>query len=138
MEKSARKTWMGVIAVVVLALAGYRTFFASGAKVDLPDTYRCYGVCLHCGEEAVGDYKTGDPPPYVCQACGERTVLPWWFCYDCGYRFIPQLVASDDGLPHPTPYPFCTHCGCRSVTAWDADDPGLAPEGDAKLPKWPE
>jgi len=137
MEQSKRNFWLGVVAVVLFAFAGYRVFFGGAKKVQLPDTYAGSGVCLACNEENLVVYKAKQSQPFQCEACGEQAVYLWWFCNECGYRFVPELVREPGRLPYPTPYPVCTHCNCSGITGWDRDNPNMAPKGDAKLPKWP-
>jgi predicted RNA-binding Zn-ribbon protein involved in translation (DUF1610 family) len=137
MQGSKRNLWLGIIAAVVLAFAGYRLLFGGSKKVVIPDEFAGSGVCLACGEEALVVFKRGQSQPFRCEACGQEAVYLWWFCNDCGYRFIPELIREPGKLPYPTPYPVCTHCNCNNITGWDADNPNMAPEGDAPLPEWP-
>jgi hypothetical protein len=137
MDGSKRNMWLIVVAVVLFAFAGYRVFFGASSKLDLPDTFTGYGVCLACREEAIVIYKRGVRGPFRCEACGEQAVYLWWFCNDCGYRFIPELIRKPGEPPRPTPYPYCTHCSCNSISGWDPEDPSQFPEGDARLPQWP-
>ena len=139
MEQSNKKVWLSVVAVVVLGFAGYRLFFRSTEAYSYPDRFTGHGVCLACGQESTIEYPAMSQPPYECQGCGEKTVYLWWFCDDCRYRFIPDLVPGKPGEPpKPNPYPVCTHCRCMHITSWDPDNPYQAPEGDAPLPKWPQ
>lgn len=137
MDDSKRKLWLGIITVVLFAFAGYRVFFGASGKPKLPDTFTGYGVCLACGQDAIVIYKKGESAPFACEACGDQAVYLWWFCNDCGYRFIPELIRQPGEPPRPTPYPYCTHCSCNNVSGWDPEDPSQGPEGDAKLPRWP-
>ena len=137
MENSKRKLWLGGLAVVLFAFAGYRVFFGASRKPVLPDTFTGYGVCLSCKQDAIVVYKKGENEPFTCQACGDEGVCLWWFCNDCGYRFIPELIREPGEPPRPTPYPVCTHCSCNAVSGWDPENPLQAPEGDANLPNWP-
>jgi hypothetical protein len=137
MAQSKRNTWLGIIAAILIAFAGYRLFFGASQRVDLPDTFTGHGVCLACEEESLIVYQKGEREPFPCEACGQRSVYAWWFCDDCRHRFVPELVRQPDEPPRPTPFPYCTRCGCRGVAGWEPDNPYMAPEGDAELPKWP-
>ena len=137
MENSNRKVWLTIISVTVLVVAGYRLIFGSTGKPKLPDTYTAYGICLACKQEATILHQKDDPQPFLCQGCGEQAVYTWWYCNDCRYRFIPELIRTPGEPPHPTPYPTCTHCSCNSVSGWDPENPDQARGHDAKLPKWP-
>lgn len=137
MEDSKRKVWLTVIVVVLFAFAGYRIFFGGTRKPQIPDEFTGYGVCLACGQEAAAVFRKEEVQPFHCQACGEDAVYLWWFCNDCGYRFVPELVREPGQPPRPTPFPYCTHCACNSVSGWDPDNPAHGPENDAKLPPWP-
>jgi DNA-directed RNA polymerase subunit RPC12/RpoP len=137
MQQSKRNLWLGGIAVVLLAFAAYRVFSGTSGKPDLPDRYTGYGVCLACGQDLTVVYEKDQAQPLRCDACGEEAVYLWWFCNDCRYRFIPELIREPGQPPRPTPYPVCTHCNCTAVAGWNPDNPNMVPEGQARLPRWP-
>ena len=137
MEQSKRNAWLGVIAAAVLAFAGYRVFFKSDKAFSYPDEFTATGVCLHCGQTVTFSFAAGAKPPYHCEGCGEDAVYPWWYCEDCHYRFVPEMIREPGQPPRPNPYPTCTHCGCPNVSGWDSENPYQVPDGDAKLPPWP-
>ncbi len=138
MDQQKRNVAIAVVAVVIIAFAGYRVLTArSGGAMKFPDEFTAAGICLNCKQETTITFHPGEKPPYHCEGCGEDAVYPWWFCNDCKYRFIPELIRKPGQPPRPTPYPVCTHCGCADVSGWDPDNPYQVPQGDAPLPKWP-
>jgi DNA-directed RNA polymerase subunit RPC12/RpoP len=137
MEQSKRNMLLGGVAAILLAFAGYRVFFGATGKPELPDMYTSYGICLACGQEATVVHSKDQREPFHCEACGHDAVYSWWFCDDCRYRFIPELIRRPGEPPRPTPFPVCTHCNCKGVAGWDPENPNMVPEGQAKLPEWP-
>ena len=138
MSKNQRNVVLGVLAVAAIAYAGYRIM--RGGKAQSLQTVRNftgYGVCLNCKQEAIVTFGANELPPYHCEACGEDAFYLWWYCRECKYRFIPDLIRKPGQPPRPNPYPRCTHCGCSDVCGWDPDNPYQVPQGDAPLPKWP-
>ncbi len=137
MNPKQRNALLAAVAVVLLAVAGFRMLRSSGNAIENIRTYTGYGVCLACKQESVVSYGVNESQPLRCEACGEQAFYLWWYCNECKYRFIPDLVRKPGQPPRPNPYPRCTHCGCADVSGWDPENPYQTPAGDAELPDWP-
>ncbi len=137
MTTSQRNGLLVGSAVVALAVAA--VLFARGRTAgQLPSQYTTRGICLACQKESESRHALTDIPPFVCPHCGKAAVYPWYYCYDCKKRFVPDLVRMEPGRPLRVPtWTSCPCPNCRSaqVTQWDPSFQGQA-AGDAPLPKW--
>ena len=127
-----------LIGVAVVALAVAVTLMArSRIAGSTPTQYTVRGICLACQAEAETTQPLAAEPPFVCPKCGKQAVYPWFFCYDCQKRFIPDLVRPRPSEPLRIPsWPSCPCSNCRSTHVGQYDPLLHNPVGDAPLPKW--
>ena len=123
----------------MLAIAVY--FFSTRAspEAQYPAEYTSRVVCLETHEESKVTSKMTERAPFVNPKTGRRTLYPWYFCYNCKYRFVPTPIPSADGEAPGLPIaPTCPHCGSSHAASWVPSDPDQAnPVGTAELPKVP-
>jgi hypothetical protein len=130
---------LGAAAVVMLAIAAYLFATHRSSEAQYPSHYTVQTVCLATGEEFPVTSKVTEREPYANPKTGRRTLFPWYFCYNCKYRFVPTPIPSAGGEPPRLPMvPTCPHCGNQGGSSWDPSDPAQAhPAGTAPLPKVP-
>ncbi|MFN0135819.1 MAG: hypothetical protein ACKVS9_06840 [Phycisphaerae bacterium] len=129
---NSKAVGLSILAIVVFGLAGWRILAGSG-ELKMSKTFTAQGICLSCKTEGTVEYAAKTVPPYKCASCDAESFYSFWYCMDCQYRFVPDLMK--DAPRRPVPYPVCLHCNCKTVSAWI---PELMPQrGDAKLPKYP-
>ncbi|MBI5865303.1 MAG: hypothetical protein HZB38_12495 [Planctomycetes bacterium] len=129
-----KNVWLGIIAVLALTAAGW-VFFSQPKKFKLAGEFATTGVCLSCKADGQAVFKKGEYEPLKCPSCGDVAFYSWWYCNECGYRFVPDLMKDGSNAPKPNPFSKCAHCNCQSVAKFDPEF--HAPHGDARLPKWP-
>lgn len=125
------------VAILLLAFAAWRLTGRRSGKLNLSRPVLQPAVCLNCQQEIDVERPFGEAPPYKCPACDQRTACPWWYCYDCHWRFVPELRKTEDGRVRPEGNPVCTHCGCANVSEWYPASGTQTPMGDAPLPHLP-
>lgn len=137
MSQPQRNVVLGAIAVAAIVVA--IVLFARGGAQSraVPKDYTIEGVCLACREEAQITQPLGEYAPFPCPHCGKQAVYPWFYCYDCNRRFVPELVRPEPNGPLRLPMgPRCTACRSNHVGQYDPQWPTQHPIGDAPLPKW--
>lgn len=141
MSQSQRNVLLGGIAVVLIAVAAVVYATRTRPSFRVPDQFGFKGVCLACSQESDATQAANESPPALCPHCGKAALYPWFFCYDCQKRFVPDLVRPQSDGPLRLPaWPKCPCRGCRSgnVGPWDPEMPTQQPVGDVPLPKWEE
>jgi hypothetical protein len=137
-DPQRRNLILGGVAAGLIVLAVILLVVIPRGKAELPQEKIVHGVCLACREHAQLRVPLRELEPYECPECGERAVYQWWFCFECKYRFVPNLVRPAGGGPPHVPFaPACPNCKGNMCGAWVADDPAYQPAGEAELPKWP-
>jgi hypothetical protein len=139
MSTGKKNMVLGAAAVVLLAAAAALVFTRGGsARAKYPTGYVVQGVDLETKADVTIHASNKETAPYVNPATGKRTVYPWFFCEECKWRFVPDLVPRPGGGPPKLPMiAACPKCG-RSGTPWMPEDPEQAhPAGDAPLPAMP-
>ena len=139
MSYQRRNLVLSIVAVVCLvaALVVFLRTRGRGGNV-FADEYMSPCVCLACQLECEIHHGPQDLVPFKCPNpdCGQVAAYPWYFCYDCKKRFVPQPLMREPGGPLRPPENIrCTACGSGNVTQWG---PWIEeqPVGDAPLPKW--
>ena len=137
MSTGQRNLLLGGIAIAALAVSV--VLFARGRSAGaLPNQYSIRGICLACQKESQSTHGLTEEPPFVCPHCGKQAVYPWFYCFECQKRFVPDLARPGPGQPLRFPsWPSCPCPNCRSSRVGQFD-PALQPTplGDAPLPKW--
>ena len=137
MTSRRRNLILGGIALVCFAVAGY-VFVATGSsRGPAPGEYIEHCICLACQQEVVLRHGADEIAPYRCPHCGQAAVYSWYYCYDCGKRFVPKPLMREPGGPlRPPATVICGACGSRNVCAYVPELLSEEPKGNAPLPKW--
>ena len=138
MNQQTRNFVLGAVAIVALGAAAFLYARGSGGGSMLPREYKMKGVCLACQKEGEYTIAARTAAPYKCKECGKEAVYPFYYCFNCKKRFVPDLVRLQPGgplrLPPETKCP-CPTCQSTDIGQWVADAT-QAPTGTAPLPKW--
>ncbi len=126
--------FLGAILIIAVAASGF--FFVRAQRAgQLEEGRETAGVCLACEQEVVVKHRFDEGAPFNCSACGEKAVFPWMFCYECNYKFVPDLeMLPGTNEPNFPLQPQCRHCKCYQVTYYDKAFFGDQVAGHAKLP----
>jgi hypothetical protein len=138
MEQGKRNVVLGGVALVAIAIAVV-VFAKTSTKAGPSKTVQVNGICLSCQKEAQINVPTAVRPPYTCPACNKSALYAWFYCQQCGKRFIPTLERREANGPLRIAIECrCPACGSTEVTPWDPTDPEQPDKGTATLPKWSE
>ena len=129
-----KNIWLAVVAAIVLGIAAWR-YFGGPKEFKIATEFRTQGVCLACKAETEASYKRGESEPLSCPTCKERAFYSWWYCNECHYKFVPDLMKDGTNAPKPNPFAKCPHCNCPSVAKFDPEF--QSPKNTVPLPKWP-
>lgn len=138
MSGQTRNLLLGGLAVTITGAAGYFFFSNRGSSGAVSaTTYEFRGACLACKQPVQTTQHFDENFPLKCPKCGQAAVYPWYYCYQCKKRFVPELDRSGSGPPRVPMGPRCTACGSDNVGLWVEKMTTQQPTGDATLPKWP-
>lgn len=129
-----KNVWLGVAGVLALGLAGWR-FFSTDKQFKMATEFKTNGVCLVCKADNEAVFRKGENEPLKCPSCSEQAFYSWWYCNECHYRFVPDLLKDGTNTPKPNPFAKCAHCNCPSVAKFDPEFHTV--KNSAPLPKWP-
>ncbi|MFO0838226.1 MAG: hypothetical protein U1D55_06830 [Phycisphaerae bacterium] len=137
MDDRQRRTLIVALALLLIS-AIVVLFFWTRAPRAIPREYTTSGICLACKRSTLAKHPAKATFPIRCPSCGDDAFYPWYFCYQCNYRFVPAL-AKIPGEPPRLPITIqCPKCRTTNVGALFALDERQAnPAGDLPLPKWP-
>lgn len=127
-------------AAAVILIAAVFLYFRPRDVAEFPTEYVVQTVCLETKQEMPVRAAMTERAPFVNPSTGRRTLYPWWFCWECKYRFVPTPIPGQgDEPPRIPPMPACPHCGSANTGSWVPEDPDAAqPAGDAPLPELPK
>ena len=139
MTQSQRRLVLGAVGVGLLVLAVVLATRRSGGPARLPSRTLTHGVCLACKQEVDVERAVRSEVPFRCPQCGERAVYRAFYCDKCRLAFVPDLHRNEfSEYPKPPAIPSCPKCGNARVKLYDPKDPDQQPEGELRLPPWPQ
>lgn len=151
MAAGSKNPLLFIAAIVIFVIAVFIFVYPWKTEPAFPREKVVYGVCLETGKDMTMTVATDAVAPYLNKETGHNTVYGWWFCQDCGFRFVPppsgmkptetpttQPVDGAQRGAHGTGIPTCPQCGSSRTGSWWPEDPTQKdPNGTAPLPALP-